>query len=118
LTGKKIAIVASPNGTDGKKVTGIQQGNGITFNNINVAASGEYTVTLLYLAGTASTLEVKANSHKPVQVQFPSTSGNASDSTVVGAKSIVVKLNAGTNTLTLSNPNIGAPDIDSVIVAE
>jgi hypothetical protein len=102
FNGKDIAIVASPEGTDGKKLTISQGGHyAVTFD-VSVVNAGVHSVSiLLYLSGSPASATVKANSSKAQVVNFPSTSGNPGDSTVVGVVNVNLELLAGSNTITL-----------------
>jgi Alpha galactosidase A/Carbohydrate binding module (family 35)/Alpha galactosidase C-terminal beta sandwich domain len=119
FNGKDIAIVASPEGTDGKKLTVSQGGHyPVTFD-VSVVNAGAHSVLILYLSGSPASANVKASSSKEVTVNFPSTSGNPSDSTVVGAASVNLNFLAGSNTITISSPSKGtAPELDSIIVVQ
>jgi Alpha galactosidase A/Alpha galactosidase C-terminal beta sandwich domain len=118
FNGKDVAIVASPEGTDGKKLTVSQGGHySVTFD-VSVVNSGIHSVLVLYLSGSPASASVKATS-KAVAVNFPSTSGNPNDSTVVGVANVNLDLMAGSNTITIcSTSQEIAPDLDSIIVVE
>jgi Alpha galactosidase A/Alpha galactosidase C-terminal beta sandwich domain len=119
FNGKDIAIVASPEGTDGKKLTVSQGGHYTVTFDVSVVNAGAHSVLILYLSGSPASANVKASSSKEVTVNFPSTSGNPSDSTVVGAASVNLNFLAGSNTITISSPSKGtAPDLDSIIVVQ
>ena len=119
FNGKDIAIVASPEGTDGKKLTISQGGRyAVTFD-VSVVNAGVHSVSILYLSGSPASASVKANSSKAQVVNFPSTSGNPGDSTVVGVANVNLELLAGSNTITISSRSgETAPDLDSIIVVE
>jgi hypothetical protein len=119
FNGKGIAIVASPEGTDGKKLTVSQGGQYTVTFDVSVVNAGVHSVLILYLSGSPASTSVKANSSKEVTVNFPSTSGNPGDSTVVGAASVNLDLLAGSNTITISSiAKQAAPDLDSIIVVQ
>jgi hypothetical protein len=119
FNGKNIAIVASPEGTDGKKLTVSQGGHyAVTFD-VSVVNGGVHTVLILYLSGSPASANVKANSSKARAVNFPSTSGNPGNSTVVGVANLNLELLPGSNTITISSiSGETAPDLDSIIVVE
>jgi hypothetical protein len=76
-------------------------------------------VLILYLSGSPASAHVKATSSKTLAVNFPSTSGNPGDSTVVGVANVNLDLQAGSNTVTISSiSGETAPDLDSIIVVE
>jgi len=70
------------------------------------------------LTGVTLSADINANSGTGRQVEFQSTSSNASDNTIVGAVNVELSLREGDNTITVSKENGSAPDIDSIIVAE
>jgi 5-deoxy-D-glucuronate isomerase len=73
----------------------------------------------LYLSGAPASARVKANSSKSVAVNFPSTSGDPSNSNVVGVANVNLDLQQGSNTITISSVSKEtAPDLDSIIVVE
>ena len=116
---KGIGIVASPEGTDGKKLTVSQGGQYTVTFDVSVVNAGVHSVLILYLSGSPASTSVKANSSKEVTENFPSTSGNPGDSTVVGAASVNLDFLAGSNTITISSiAKQAAPDLDSIIVVQ
>ncbi|HYY26713.1 MAG TPA: alpha-galactosidase [Chthoniobacterales bacterium] len=119
FNGKDISIAASPEGTDGKKLTVAQGGRySVTFD-VSVAQSGTHSILILYLSGSPGSARVKANSSNAVLVNFLSTSGNSADSNVVGVANVSLDLQTGENTITISSiSGKTAPDLDSVIVVE
>jgi alpha-galactosidase len=119
FTGKEIAVVPSPEGTDGKKLSVSSGGNyKVTFD-VSVVSSGPHSVLILYLSGSPAAAQVKANSAKAVDLNFPSTSGNPGDSNVVGVANVNLDLLGGSNTVTISSVSKEtAPDLDSIIVVE
>jgi Carbohydrate binding module (family 35)/Alpha galactosidase C-terminal beta sandwich domain/Alpha galactosidase A len=119
FNGKGIAIVASPEGTDGKKLTVSQGGRyAVTFD-VSAVNGGVHSVLILYLSGSPASASVKANSSKARAVNFPSTSGNPGDSSVVGVANVDLELLPGSNTVTISSiTGDTAPDLDSIIVVE
>jgi hypothetical protein len=119
FNGKDIAIVASPEGTDGKKLTVSQGGRYTVTFDVSVVNAGVHSVLILYLSGAPASANVKASASKEMTVNFPSTSGNPNDSTVVGAASVNLDFVAGSNTVTISsNSKETPPDLDSIIVVE
>jgi Alpha galactosidase A len=119
FTGKDIAIVASPEGTDGKKLSVGQGGSYTVTFDVSVGSSGAHSVLILYLSGSTASADVKANSSKAVTVNFPSTSGIPGNSNVVGVANVNLDLLLGTNTVTISSVSKETPpDLDSIIVVE
>jgi len=119
FSGKDISIVASPEGTDGKKLAVSTGGNYTVTFDVSVVNAGTHSVLILYLSGSPASAKVKASSSKEMTVNFPSTSGNPSDSTVVGAASVNLDFVAGSNTVTISsNSKETPPDLDSIIVVQ
>jgi hypothetical protein len=99
--------------------------NTLTFNNISVPAAGRYALVIHYAnndrSGTGSyntnvksrTAQLTVNGGTPATSTFRNTYG-WSDFWSLGT---TVNLNAGTNTLKISNSSSYAPDIDYIEVA-
>ena len=86
---------------------------------VSVVNAGTHSVLILYLSGSPASAKVKASSSKEMTVNFPSTSGNHGDSTVVGAATVSLDFVAGSNTVTISsNFKETPPDLDSIIVVQ
>jgi hypothetical protein len=65
-----IAIVASPEGTDGKKLSvGLGGNYRVTFD-VSVVNAGVHSVLILYLSGSPASAKVKANSSKGSVSEF------------------------------------------------
>jgi Alpha galactosidase A/Carbohydrate binding module (family 35)/Alpha galactosidase C-terminal beta sandwich domain len=119
FNGKDIAIVASPEGTDGKKLSVSQGGNYTVTFDVSVVNGGIHSVLILYLSGSPASANVKANASKEVTVNFPSTSGAPGNSNVVGVAHVDLDLLSGSNTITISSiAKQTAPDLDSIIVVQ
>ncbi|MFY9988406.1 MAG: alpha-galactosidase [Chthoniobacterales bacterium] len=119
FTGKDVAIVASPEGTDGKKLSVSQGGNYTVTFDVSIASGGAHSLLILYLSGSAASADIKASSSKAVVVNFLSTSGNPGNSDVVGVANVNLDLRQGSNTITISSVSKEtAPDLDSIIVVE
>jgi alpha-galactosidase len=119
FNGKDISIAASPEGTDGKKLAVSTGGNYTVTFAVSAVSSGPYSVLILYLSGAPASARLKANSSKSVAVNFPSTSGDPSNSNVVGVANVNLDLQQGSNTITISSVSKEtAPDLDSIIVVE
>jgi hypothetical protein len=113
LTG--TAAVSSCSACSGGSKVGYVGNNGGTlqWNGVNVAAAGTYTVTVSYLSGEARSAQLRVNGGAPVTLSFPSTGSW----TAVGTVQTQVSLNAGNNTIQVSNPTGWAPDLDRIQIA-
>ncbi|MCW2933262.1 MAG: glycoside hydrolase clan [Actinomycetia bacterium] len=99
----------------GHKVGFVGEGGTLAFNNVTVPAAGTYNVTLVYCDGSATgrQADVSADGGTSQLVSFtPTGSFNT-----VGAVTVRLLLNAGTNTVELANPSAYAPDFNEIIVA-
>ncbi|QJD83896.1 DUF4832 domain-containing protein [Cohnella herbarum] len=86
----------------------------LQFNGVNASAAGAATLTVSYLNGDASrTAQISVNGGSAVTLTFPNTGGW----TTVGTIQTQVQLNAGNNTIKLSNPSGWAPDFDRIQVS-
>lgn len=113
LTG---AVVVSSCGScsGGSKVGYVGNNDGtLQFNGINAVSSGTYTLTLSYLSGESRSAQLQVNGGSPTTINLPSTGGW----TTVGTVQTQVQLNAGSNTIHLSNPTGWAPDIDRIQIS-
>jgi hypothetical protein len=101
----------------GQKVGYVGNGGTLTFNNVTVPAAGTYRVTLVYCDGDTGTTgrqaDVSANGGPPQLLSFTPTGGF----NTVGAQTVSLALNAGANTIELSNPGAYAPDFNEIVVA-
>jgi hypothetical protein len=119
FNGKDISIVASPEGTDGKKLAIGPGGNYTVTFEVSAVSSGPHSVLILYLSGASASANVKADSGKAVTLNFRSTSGDPSNSNVVGVADVSLDLLQGSNTITISSVSKETPpDLDSIIVVE
>jgi hypothetical protein len=86
----------------------------LQFNNIDKGSSGQYTLTIDYfIAGSDKlTLYLSVNGESAIVLNVSDTP----DGDTVGMASIIVNLNAGTNTIKFSNPLAPAPDIDRIVI--
>jgi Alpha galactosidase A/Alpha galactosidase C-terminal beta sandwich domain/NPCBM-associated, NEW3 domain of alpha-galactosidase/Carbohydrate binding module (family 6) len=111
--GARVASCTACSG--GSKVGFVGSGGTLTFNNVTAASTGDYQVTLVYLDGstTGRTALVSADGAPAQSVSFLPTG----DFNTIGTKTITVHLNAGSNTIMLSNPTDFAPDFDRILVA-
>ena len=111
--GARVASCTACSG--GSKVGFVGSGGTLTFNGVSAASSGDYQVTLVYLDGstTGRSALVSADGGATQSVSFLPTG----DFNTIGTKTITVHLNAGANTIMLSNPTDFAPDFDRILVA-
>jgi hypothetical protein len=101
----------------GQKVGYVGDGGTLTFNDVTVPAAGTYRVTLVYCDGDTGTTgrqaDVSANGGTPQLLSFTPTGSFST----VGAQTVSLALNAGANTIELSNPGAYAPDFNEIVVA-
>jgi hypothetical protein len=112
LSGCYVSGMAGTSG--GSVVMGIGNGNTLQVNNVNVPASGTYTLTVYYLCGQARTGTLSVNGGTAQTVSYDASPAW----NVAGSKTITVNLNAGNNTLRFGGTSGGgwAPDMDRVTV--
>lgn len=79
---------------------------------VNAASAGAHTLTVYYLSGENRSMSISINGGAAVSVPFASTGGW----TTVGTKAISINLIAGANTITFSNPNGYAPDVEKISI--
>ncbi|WP_199731753.1 DUF4832 domain-containing protein [Cohnella endophytica] len=109
------AVSACSTCSGGSKVGYVGNNAGtLQFNGVNASTAGTATLTISYLNGDASrTAQLSVNGGTAVTVTFPSTGGW----TTVGTVQTQVQLNAGNNTIKLSNSSGWAPDFDRIQVS-
>lgn len=110
------AVIASCDAcSGGSKVGYLGNGSGtLQFNGITVSSAGDYTLTIHYLNGEASRPAVlSVNGGTGMPLSFPSSGGWDT----VSLLETTVHLQAGSNTLLLSQPTGYAPDIDRILVS-
>ncbi|MEK5645618.1 hypothetical protein BK138_30125 [Paenibacillus rhizosphaerae] len=110
------AVVAScATCSGGSKVGYLGNGSGtLRFNGITAPSAGDYTLTIHYLNGEVSRSAVlSVNGGAGASLSFPSSGGW----TTVGTLETTVHLQAGSNTLLVSQPTGYAPDIDRISVS-
>jgi len=91
----------------GSKVGYVGNGATLAFTNVAGGTGGARAVTIHYLSAVARTAVVNGQT-----VSFPATASWDS----VGSTTVTLNLTAGTNTITIANPNGWAPDIDRITV--
>jgi len=97
----------------GAKVGYVGEGGTLTFNDITAPAAGTYRVTLVYATDGVRPALIAADGGTAQTLSFPSTGSF----TTTGALTVSLALNAGANTIELSDPSAYAPDFDRIIVA-
>jgi serine/threonine protein kinase len=113
-------VVNCPGGvcSGGQRVgyIGLNSGNAGTlqFNNVNKNVGGRYTLTIYYLIAGSDTvvLYISVNGGSAVALNVTQTPNGDT----VGTANITISLNAGSNTIKISNPSNAAPDIDRIVV--
>jgi hypothetical protein len=96
--GSKVGYVGNNSGT-------------LQFNGVNAPAAGTYTLTISYLNGDSTrSAQLSVNGGAATGLSFPNTGGWST----VGTMQTSVYLNAGNNTIQLSNANGWAPDFDRI----
>jgi serine/threonine protein kinase len=95
---------------------GLHNGNNatLTYHNVHAASTGSYTLTLYYSNGNSSDEYEYISVNGATAILFDGAP-TGSFSTVATA-SIAVNLNAGDNTVSFSNPQGLAPDVDKIVV--
>lgn len=123
------AVVNANSGASGGKYVGYigaGSGNTLTFNSVNAAAAGTYDLVIQYSNNEFSTGGAGYNTNSINRYADISVDGAASARLyfrVTGSWStfrtavIAVHLNAGSNTIELSNTAAYAPDVDKISVA-
>ncbi len=79
---------------------------------VNVEKAGTYKMRIGYMTGAARSFYLSVNHQTAVKMDGPSTGGYKMDS--LGYLFSEVKLNAGENSLTFTNPSAACPNIYSV----
>ncbi|MDQ1541204.1 MAG: alpha-galactosidase [Actinomycetota bacterium] len=110
--GARISTCSACSG--GSKVGFVGNGGTLTFNGVNAAAAGNYTVTIYYLNGPPSRdVDISTNGGSPITVSFTPTT----DFNTVGTTTVSLPLQAGGNAIEFFNPSAYAPDFDRIAVA-
>ncbi|HEX3750878.1 MAG TPA: NEW3 domain-containing protein [Streptosporangiaceae bacterium] len=97
----------------GAKVGYVGEGGTLAFNAVDAPTVGTYRITLIYATDGARPALISANGGTAQTLSFPSTASF----TATGALTVSLALNAGPNTIELSDPTAYAPDFDRLIVA-
>jgi hypothetical protein len=129
LTGASVSVLNDAAASGGKYVGYIGHGNGgdntLRFNNVNVTTAGSYRVVVRYAnaefwnpnATNTNPINryalISVNGGASVKKYFANTGGWSTYQT----QAVDLTLNAGNNTITFSNPDAWAPNIDNIQVA-
>jgi hypothetical protein len=97
----------------GSKVGFVGEGGTLTVNQVTVPSAGTYRVTLIYATDGVRPALIAANGGAAQTLSFPTTGSF----TATGALTVSLALNAGANTIELSDPSAYTPDFDRIIVA-
>jgi alpha-galactosidase len=109
--GARVAACSACSG--GHKVGFVGHGGTLQFNRVTEAAAGSYQLTIAYTDGDAGrSADMSINGGSPTILHFTGTGSFSTPGRMV----VTVSLNAGTNTITFSNPTAWAPDFDRIIV--
>jgi hypothetical protein len=111
LTGE-ARVVDSANASGGQKVGYLNGGSSITFNKIIAPMTGDYRITVAYFSGDPRNFYVSANGGAEQYYELPKTP----DWETVGLYDLTLPLNEGENTITFSDGEWYAPDLDRIIV--
>ncbi|OBZ11759.1 hypothetical protein A8L34_15585 [Bacillus sp. FJAT-27264] len=111
LTGE-ARVSDSPNASGGKKVGYLNGGSSLIFKKIIAPMTGDYKITVAYISGDPRSFYVSANGGAEQYYALPKTA----DWDTVGNYDITLPLTEGENTITFSDGNWYAPDLDRIIV--
>jgi hypothetical protein len=116
FTGTAYYVPDTPAFSSGTYVTGIGMGmsNTLQFNQVAAPSNGLYEVDIYYADSVTRTAQLSVNGGPATAVSFPAT-GN--DTNSPGAMAAYLRLNAGVNTLLLSNSTAAAPNFDKIVVS-
>ncbi|MCK9222942.1 MAG: carbohydrate-binding protein [Limnochordia bacterium] len=111
LTGR-ARIVPCANCSGGWKVGDLYQGSSLQFCGIRVPKPGYYEVHIDYISGDPRSAYIKVNNGSRQKYDFPSTGNWQTLNTLV----LVLHLDQEENTITFSDQNWYAPDIDRIVI--
>lgn len=113
--GGGVSVVKNQFVSGMRRVGGIGAGaeNTLTFTNVTVPEDGVYELRLYFSCGVGRRICISVNGGEPIRTQKLSSGVNA-----LSAKSFYVELKAGVNTVTFSNPQSKAPDVDRIAVSK
>ena len=108
------AVVAACSACSGGNKVGYVGNNAGTlqFNGVSAASAGSYQLTIYYLSAAVRSVQISVNGGTATTVSLPSTGSW----TTVGSYQMTVSLNAGSNTIKLSNSSGWASDFDRMTV--
>ncbi|MGD0557668.1 MAG: CBM35 domain-containing protein [Streptosporangiaceae bacterium] len=111
------AVIASCNSClGGEKAGYVGDGGTLTFNNVDVSASGNYAVQIGYLDGTSGTVgrsaTITVNGTAVETLAFTPTGSFQNP----GSVTVSLPLTAGENTVEFSNSSAYAPDFEDITV--
>lgn len=92
----------------------IGNGNYLVFNNVNVAATGPYILTVYYMTGETRNGYIKVNGQAPASYSFTSTGSFAGKG--LAMRSFGISLNAGNNTIEFGNATGWFVNIDRITI--
>jgi hypothetical protein len=111
-------VIACPACSGGERVGHIgKQSSGVgtlTFNGVTAAGgAGTYQVVVAFTDGSASRkAQISVNGGAPQTVTF----GTTGSFTTPGNQTVALALAAGTNTISITNSAMSAPDVDAITV--
>jgi len=101
----------------GKFVSKIGKPRSLTFQKVKVPESGDYVVTIFYMAATSRTAFVKINGDANTQKEYTFAPSGGNEGRGLAMKNIRVHLDANLeNTLEIGNLSNYAPNIDRILV--
>ncbi|WNS46710.1 S-layer homology domain-containing protein [Paenibacillus sp. MMS20-IR301] len=102
----------SPKASGGQKVGYLNGGSSLTFNGVTAPVAGDYKITVAYISGDPRSFYVSSNGGAEQYYEVPKTA----DWDTVGTYELTLALNEGVNTITFTDGNWYAPDLDRIIV--
>jgi alpha-glucosidase len=97
----------------GRYIGQIGQKAFLRFQKIDVPETGNYAMTVFYVASEARSSYIKVNGGEPIMHQFNSTGGNS-----MGFVTILIPLTKGLNTIEFGNELAYSPNIDRIVIKE
>jgi hypothetical protein len=103
--------------SSGAYVTGVGLGtaNTLQFNKVSAPSNGLYEVDIYYASNVARTAQVSVNGGTAAAISFPATGGDTNSPGVIAS---YLQLNAGENTLVISNSAAAAPNFDKIVISQ
>lgn len=113
--GGSVSVVKNQFVSGMRRVAGIGSGgeNTLTFTNVTAPEDGVYELRLYFSCGVERRICISVNGGEPIRSEKLNCGVNA-----LSAKSFYVELKAGVNTVTFSNPQAKAPDVDRIAVSK